>query len=984
MSFTSLKSQYSDRPLVFISHAHQDAKHVRKIKDWLEATGCICWAFWEKCTDRYREQIDAAIIECNIFLLIGSKSSFRSNEVKREVVAADLKHKPLVYYKLDGASHLDYPGFLTILGNKQFIQATDQSVPEQLKDLAKAIYEAWGKDQATGSIADINQRISELYKQEIHKLNLWRDRLWTLKIDSKGRTKRNLSNSDRESLRSYAQDLKLYLSIEDEEISCKPKKGEFYQELRSIIASRKIDKRVLSQVEKRRLKCFISKVTAVQTLEKLLKQNDYLAKLSLSQQASLETAHWFVESVVNLKSKSNGNCGLDPIKGEDSNGSPSNEETVKQNDASMDSTLLQRASAIRPIAETDKQKEDSYSDNPSKGVSHSQDTSDESADVVQPINCTDNTQNDSADEAGSDQGSSHESTNHSPSYIYSLEDLPSSILRPVSVLVHEIADSHVDFTNLMTSSETVKLQTAALFNIHKDHANKLIMLATLSDERGVDYQILVSTNYLSIAGQRSRVLPYHFPLVIEKPARRIVMTTHERLGTIVFSYSPRFGVVEKCSQISPTKSLFTKEMSRLFKWLLILLESNCSSFSDATGLTSADLSYVSEAIQSRNFQELDETSARSRRSRKACANIDQLSTKQSNKPLTVEIKGSSDLRRISAARAVSQSTQNAYITKLSETDVDGNLFRDFNRFSKPSRLQFGKKIADDPTYQKMLTSHRLKGLQGFKPLLYYSAGSFRVKRGIILFDKGISLLTFFSEPRLFLFGIEELGRFYSLTVQNNGLKIDFNSLSFSVSNGHNSSRSEYLFEHLEGINDVDFFAASLQSLIEQLNEYRLTCSRLRDSICAEARELLYFKSVDLRSGISVFDLPASAGASSLPLDILELLLFAKLDVPHVSDVLLSIKSEGSGFTSLILIALDGVSMAFSNGKSAKGKRYNWSSIYSLTYLPHCSSGNSELVVNNGCNSFAVQWAHRNASQHLFKELASFVLSLAKRLAVIQE
>jgi len=605
MSPTSFKSQCSDRPLVFISHAHQDAKRVRNIKDWLEATGCTCWAFWEKCTDRYREEIDTAIIACNIFLLIGSKSSFRSKEVKRELVAADLKNKPLVYYKIDNASHLDHPGFLTILGNKQFIQAADQSVPEQLKDLAKAIYEAWSKDQTRESITDRNQLISELYEQELQKLNLWRDRLWALKIDSKGRTKRSLSNSDRVSLRSYAQDLKLYLSIEDEEASCKPKKGDFYNELRSIIAKGKIDKRTLSQVEKNRIRCFISRNTAVQTLEKLLSQNDYLAKLLLSQQALQESTHWLVESVVNLKSKSNLDCDIDLIKQKNSNGSQRNYKTARQNDKLVDSDKQRLASANSPIAIINKDNTDYASSNPSKSVSHRQGSSDLHIGEALPIKSVNSTKATSAEEDPRDQTNSSRVSHHSPSYLYSLKDLPSSLLKPVKILAHEIADSHPDFTNLMTSSEELKCQTAAYFNIHKDHASKLIILARLVDERGFDRQILVSTNYLSIAGQRSRVLPYHFPLVIENPARRIVMTHLDRSSKLVFSYSQRFGNLEKVSEINTASQLFTESISELFKWLLLLLESTNSSFSDSSNLTPHSIDFAVKAIQCGRLKDLD-------------------------------------------------------------------------------------------------------------------------------------------------------------------------------------------------------------------------------------------------------------------------------------------------------------------------------------------------------------------------------------------
>lgn len=759
MSPKSPKDQCSEKPLVFISHAHQDEQQVRSIKDWLEATGCSCWASWEKCTDRYREEIDAAIIKCNVFLLIGSISSFQSKEVKREVVAADLKKKPLVYYKIDGASHLDYPGFLTILGNKQFIQATNQSAPEQLKALAKAIYEAWGKDQTSESIADRDQLIIDLYEQELQKLNRWRDQLWALKLDSKGRAKRSLSNSDRATLRSYAQDLKLYLSVEDEEASCKPKKGYFYNELRSIVAKGRIDKRILSQIEKNRIKCFISRNTAVQTLEKLLTQNDYLTKLSLSQQAYQESAHWLVESVANLKSKSNVDCDLDPNKQKVSDGSQHIDKTSRQTNELLDSSIHRRASPISPFAEINKHNTDCKSENSSKSASHRQDNSDLHINDAKPIKSTNSTKATSGEEDHADQSSSSRLSHRSPSFLYRLEDLPSSLLKPVQILVHEIAESHPGFTNLMTSSEELKRQTAAQFNIHKDHAHKLIILARLVDDRGFDRQILVSTNYLSIAGQRLRVLPYHFPLVIENPARRIVMTHLDRSSKLVFGYSPKFGSLEIASEIHTASQLFTKSTSELFKWLLILLESSSSSFSDSSNLTQHNIGLTVKAIECGRLNNLD--FRYSLDEVRLLSNEDAVSSERqaSSEPIDVNDDGTDRLKAVRDWRdhrclRMNKETSNSELQQLQAKQFDivsklnsqpnlHDILRDFDEVS--GKTAIANQLVVHPTEDLGSPSEKAKALHGLKYtdtgklLLHLNVGRIRGGSGMLIFMNGFSM-----------------------------------------------------------------------------------------------------------------------------------------------------------------------------------------------------------------------------------------------------
>jgi len=1007
---------------IFISHSSRDATIINRIRDWLIELGLDPWVSSMDISDQFFEKnIARQLASCKFFLLVLSSYSLASDHVLNEVCLASNKKKKIFIYSVEDAKIPDE--IELTLSRIQQIRHYEHPV-DSLERLAKQLLKESGIGDSealttieSASLAFKERRHEEDLKHQL-KLQEWRDSYWNRKWRN-GRVTKELARLDRDALDEIA--CELGLTKDETKLASKGRRDRkaFNHSLDSLLKRPEVTRYDVYVVEKRRIQFQVSQkevrelvarrqflpivkeaggrkvpdYPVIEWFETLLNQRrKHLEEIHQARIESKSEAHKessrdascakksskvsLMATVYSDEIKVKQDYSLDLVDRFDNIVAAPNEEPVKRNGGSEDIPKTQGVSSTSSVTRINKQKTDLNCDHPNERLSQCQDSLDEYVGSVQPSNCSDNTNSVSAHGVIAGQSSNSELSDRSPSYLYALQDLPSSLRHPVSILVHEIADSHPSLTNLMTSSETVKRQTAALFNIHKDHSNKLIMLATLCEENGFERQILVSTTYLSISGQRSTVLPYHFPLVIENPARRIVMTTHDISVAIAFSYSPKLGLSERCSQISPTTRIFSKEKSRLFKWLLILLESNYSGFSDATNLTSNDLSYGIEVIQSGNFQALDHIS---RRSSKASINKNQLSKKQSNQPLTLDNKCSSDLEQLGDSRASYLRIQRSYISKLSKADINGRLFRMFHCFSKPSRLQFGERIASDPTYLKMLALHRLKGLQGFKPLLYYSAGNFRVKRGFILFDKGISLLTFFTEPRLFLFGTEEFSKFCSFTVENKGLRVELHSLSFSASNDHKkNSQSVYCFEYLEGIDDVELFASSLKRVIEQLNEFRLTFSRLKDSICAEARELLYFKSVDLGSNISMFDLPEVAGTSSLPLDILNILMAAKLFVPHVSDVLLSIKSEGSGFTSLILIAIDGVSMLFSNGNSAKGKHYKWSNLHSLTYRHQCGSGNSEFVVNNGGNGFAFQWAHRNTSQYLFKELASFILSLAKR------
>ena len=89
----------TQKPNVFISHSHKDQIYARKILVWLEKVGFTPWASFEECSDLYRIEIDNALLECDIFLLIASKDSLASVEVRREITTAGSQNKKIAFYK---------------------------------------------------------------------------------------------------------------------------------------------------------------------------------------------------------------------------------------------------------------------------------------------------------------------------------------------------------------------------------------------------------------------------------------------------------------------------------------------------------------------------------------------------------------------------------------------------------------------------------------------------------------------------------------------------------------------------------------------------------------------------------------------------------------------------------------------------------------------------------------------------------------------
>lgn len=286
----------AQKPRVFISHSHIDQVYVRRIYAWLENVGFNPWASFEECSDLFRVEIDNALLECDIFLLVASKDAFESVEVRREITSAGSQNKKISYYKLDEASH-NLAGFLTLLSEKQYVQASRNNL--ELEKLALNIYESFDGNKDERIRQSRNNLIRSCFAVENENYHKWREKLWSLRLDSSN-SQRKLSSADRDILKDEANRLGIIVSIDDENQSYSLNKQSFSRDLIGIIAKRKIDKSMLSQIEKKRLECYVSKGLAVNILLNRLNKIDYLSDISISKSAE-KTDHWLVTEIKRIK-----------------------------------------------------------------------------------------------------------------------------------------------------------------------------------------------------------------------------------------------------------------------------------------------------------------------------------------------------------------------------------------------------------------------------------------------------------------------------------------------------------------------------------------------------------------------------------------------------------------------------------------------------------------------------------------------------------
>jgi hypothetical protein len=304
MNPSSLAGKFVSGPTVFVSHSHKDEIYARKIVAWLEKLGCNPWASFEECSDKFRVEIDKALLDCNVFLLMGSENSFESIEVRREIGVAGSLHKPISYYRLDSSSH-NREGFLTLLSEKQYIQASRKNL--ELEKLAENIFETWDGNKDGRTREARNDLIRHCLAIEEANYEKWREKLWSLRIDSNNYT-RKLSSADRDILQQEADRLALIICIDDESESFALNKLAFTRDLTSIIAKRKIDKAMLSQIEKKRFECFVPKALAIDILEKRLSKVDYLNDINISKNAGMSD-HWLVSQIKTMQGKGSESFG---------------------------------------------------------------------------------------------------------------------------------------------------------------------------------------------------------------------------------------------------------------------------------------------------------------------------------------------------------------------------------------------------------------------------------------------------------------------------------------------------------------------------------------------------------------------------------------------------------------------------------------------------------------------------------------------------
>jgi hypothetical protein len=121
---------------LFICHSSTDSEIVNSIIKELERDGRTCWVSSRNLrqdTENYKEDIQKAIRNSKIFLIVGSKRAMHSPDVQDEMYYAEELEKPRIAYKIDNYdATTDFKDFLGKTGT-QWIDASKKPEFHELK-----------------------------------------------------------------------------------------------------------------------------------------------------------------------------------------------------------------------------------------------------------------------------------------------------------------------------------------------------------------------------------------------------------------------------------------------------------------------------------------------------------------------------------------------------------------------------------------------------------------------------------------------------------------------------------------------------------------------------------------------------------------------------------------------------------------------------------------------------------------------------------
>jgi uncharacterized repeat protein (TIGR02543 family) len=175
----NLEDNYANVPRdIFICHSSQDVAVAEEVVRQLETDGNTCWISTRNLrpndSENYWKNIEAAILNTTLLLVIGSENSMLSKDVKTEIEIARKNNKKIIEFKIDNVPHNSFfkhvfNGIKWVNGSNEVEQSYDILIKRVFEELNNSITEFYNGPIKAKDALDMtsNQSKSELLRSKV-------------------------------------------------------------------------------------------------------------------------------------------------------------------------------------------------------------------------------------------------------------------------------------------------------------------------------------------------------------------------------------------------------------------------------------------------------------------------------------------------------------------------------------------------------------------------------------------------------------------------------------------------------------------------------------------------------------------------------------------------------------------------------------------------------------------------------------------------
>lgn len=329
------------------------------------------------------------------------------------------------------------------------------------------------------------------------------------------------------------------------------------------------------------------------------------------------------------------------------------------------------------------------------------------------------------------------------------------------------------------------------------------------------------------------------------------------------------------------------------------------------------------------------------------------------------------------------------ISKIKSYDVYSHIDSLFRDLKKKLAISYGDNLLDDVMTKKLLRNHGISRTIGYNPLLAYKESHWPFRRSMIVFDRGVSLLSSSCSPELFQLGVpgQRVENRIKFTYKKNKLSVKVLSRDLQ-----SKQFNDTLFNFWPIQSCIREFSTSLREVLIKIDIHQLNQIKLRESLLNELWEGLSLQTFSAPINLRFYVSSTSRSSAQPILDpvVSKLLTEAKVLIPDQESCLFSLSAShpktDENFLAAFLVSVDGVAIASKTSSSLWGRFIDWESLSSLIYVHGPSSvmpkSSSFQFKSSDLPDAVVLWPTLPGKEQVFSEIAAFVMSLKERLSTL--